>query len=591
MDDVPPPPSVRQKVDRVVFETQAALLSCRSVNGFDALTANARRWLQPRHFAEIVEERSTEGVCGYPPCAKPVENRGSSSSGNNTLRISYKEKRLYEVDGSVKFCCKECLKLAAAFEASLDDTNPESREGAHEIAANDVSELNERVLLGTRRGSPPSFNNGALEASGAVKETGSTISEITSALQLLKRNGPSEANAMRGSNSSVALPTSRFLPSTGRTPPILAYGPTTGSPQAQKETAIQSKADAKDAATIEPDDVSGKPRQGPPDMGTLPPSVSLAAAEESRPARSSAPKPPSRVMNALVVETDRALPVSKVSPAAAPAVAQLSPVGAASVVSPLTHASPPPRSSGSLPGASSSDMTRLAKRITFAEDTAGPAPLTNVAADPDNNVRAHVEDEYDDSLLQGDDTETSLFMLLWTALDDLFGNERCASVLLSPHSGVFVGGAVTSDTAGEVIAVDDTQRAKRRSVGQFVERGFAIAEGHLRPDTFLSTDSHARYVAAKTMFLEGANFDGPCPPLSGKEWALLALLIVDTIVCGRQLLTKDDVAAWQAWKAEVDACVATITRSSSDRARRSARSLRDGDFVLLQSFFPRIVGH
>ena len=573
-----------------MFETQAALLSCRSVSEFDSLTANARRWLQPRHFAEIVEERSTENVCGYPPCAKHLEYCASlPSSGSVTLRISYKEKRLYEVDSSIKFCSKECLKLAAAFEASLDDTNPEGREGAVEFAVKyDSSDIAESVLQGTRRASPPTFHNDTLEVSGAVKKTGDTISAIASALQSLKRDKVSyktssaDGNAKPGSFGSIgAVPAFRFLPSTGRTPPILAYGPMNGDPLSSKTTEMQPTIEAEvqteDASSGGPAAHAGLLPQAPSEQReSVRPKREGVSPGEDRLAKSGAAKVLSRVMNALVVETDRASPATKGA-----AVDERSPVeGILPLVSPLTHAREPHSSSRT--DASTSDITSLVKRITFSDATIDPA-----AVDRNSRSLVNVENAIDNSHEYPNDPDTSLFMLLWTALDDLFGNERCTSTLLSPNGEA--DGDVTSGAATQPVA-DPTQLAQRRSIGQFVERGFSIAESHLRPDTFLSETSHTRYLTTKATFLGYANLDVPCPSLSGREWALLSLLIVDAIVCGKQLIAKDDGAAWQAWKTEIESSVATITRTLSGRTRQSVRSLRDGDFVLLQSFFPRIVG-
>lgn len=37
------------------------------------LMETAKQLLQPDHYEAVVDERSLEGLCGYPPCKKPVQ--------------------------------------------------------------------------------------------------------------------------------------------------------------------------------------------------------------------------------------------------------------------------------------------------------------------------------------------------------------------------------------------------------------------------------------------------------------------------------------------------------------------------------------
>lgn len=66
---------------------------------------------QSRHCTDIVEERSTDGRCGWAFCSRELR-----AGGPTGLRIAYREKRVYEVKNSSLFCCGSCLEKAMLFQ-------------------------------------------------------------------------------------------------------------------------------------------------------------------------------------------------------------------------------------------------------------------------------------------------------------------------------------------------------------------------------------------------------------------------------------------------------------------------------------------
>lgn len=114
-------------LDRKLFYIQSKLLEDGDNQSTKAFFVEAQLWFQPRHYLEVIEERSNEGRCGYPSCCSPITRPSDVSA---ILKISYKEKRLYELGRSKLFCCSTCLQNSAVYEASLHETHPASRKVA-----------------------------------------------------------------------------------------------------------------------------------------------------------------------------------------------------------------------------------------------------------------------------------------------------------------------------------------------------------------------------------------------------------------------------------------------------------------------------
>lgn len=81
----------------------------------------AKKWLQPRHYYEIVEERSGSGKCGFPLCTNTLPSEGSN------LRLSYLDKKLSDDGMSNKYCSSSCVERSQIYAGKLDESSPLTR--------------------------------------------------------------------------------------------------------------------------------------------------------------------------------------------------------------------------------------------------------------------------------------------------------------------------------------------------------------------------------------------------------------------------------------------------------------------------------
>ena len=134
-------------VDWRVFEVQSSLVSTQARQED---MEDGQMWLLPQHYEDVVEERVAMGNCGYPLCRKVLPDRkttrspGSPSSPDPKYRISYQEKRVYEIGESEWFCCVLCQKSSRTFGAGLSNVNPFLRNCAKKIDTR-APRANERV--------------------------------------------------------------------------------------------------------------------------------------------------------------------------------------------------------------------------------------------------------------------------------------------------------------------------------------------------------------------------------------------------------------------------------------------------------------
>ena len=126
-----------------IFEVQAALYS---ENATDTDLSDCVIWLQPRHYCEIIEERVTANMCGYPLCRNNI-HYSSSTSNSPTYRISYKEKKIFEVGDSKCYCSEHCQEVSHVFSASLSNTAPIARKCAESLSVTyDLDSSADKVL-------------------------------------------------------------------------------------------------------------------------------------------------------------------------------------------------------------------------------------------------------------------------------------------------------------------------------------------------------------------------------------------------------------------------------------------------------------
>lgn len=109
---------LKKAVDWKIFEIQSVLVS-EDVGAADV--EESLLWLQPKHYADIIEERVNDERCGFPLCANPLH--GSNAS----YRVDYKEKKIYSIELSNNYCCGECIEKGLMLEKKYDSSVPYSR--------------------------------------------------------------------------------------------------------------------------------------------------------------------------------------------------------------------------------------------------------------------------------------------------------------------------------------------------------------------------------------------------------------------------------------------------------------------------------
>ena len=120
-----------------VFEVQASLLAEDVTEHHMAL---AKKWIQPVHYSEMVEERYTHGKCGFPTCKKSlVEKRPSSYRDiidSHSLAIA---RATNNAGGEVVFpsnyCSEDCFRKSSQFYGEMDRSAPVTRSGVSTLLA------------------------------------------------------------------------------------------------------------------------------------------------------------------------------------------------------------------------------------------------------------------------------------------------------------------------------------------------------------------------------------------------------------------------------------------------------------------------
>ncbi|KAK9765580.1 hypothetical protein K7432_005968 [Basidiobolus ranarum] len=77
------------------------------------LLAEGAKFFQPVHFEEIVEERNSEFLCGYPLCSRPCQDV------KGKYHISLGERKLYDVTELKSYCSGLCMTAAKFYHSQL----------------------------------------------------------------------------------------------------------------------------------------------------------------------------------------------------------------------------------------------------------------------------------------------------------------------------------------------------------------------------------------------------------------------------------------------------------------------------------------
>ncbi|KAJ3403496.1 RNA polymerase II associated protein 2 [Chytriomyces hyalinus] len=86
--------------DRVFEAMETAFDGCLTRKEMREMAA---RFLEPRHYSDIVDERVAAKLCGYPVCANPVQKL------QGRYRISATQQKIYDITALKNFCSKECM--------------------------------------------------------------------------------------------------------------------------------------------------------------------------------------------------------------------------------------------------------------------------------------------------------------------------------------------------------------------------------------------------------------------------------------------------------------------------------------------------
>ncbi|KAI8050547.1 Rtr1/RPAP2 family-domain-containing protein [Syncephalis plumigaleata] len=99
--------------ETVAFEWQEQL----SEPCTEQTLVEAAKYLQPRHYQEILEERDANSYCGYPACDQSPKAAGSK------YKIDFNRQIVYDQSSLRAFCSKRC-QAASRFYALQLSTQP-----------------------------------------------------------------------------------------------------------------------------------------------------------------------------------------------------------------------------------------------------------------------------------------------------------------------------------------------------------------------------------------------------------------------------------------------------------------------------------
>jgi hypothetical protein len=600
-------------IDRKIHHIQSELIEKSSETSFEQSFIEAKLWFQPRHYIEVVDERSNEGICGSPTCTNSISKPQDLAI---SLKISYKEKRLYEVGRSKLFCCNACFKNSALFEATLVDTHPGSRQVAIDFLSKfdngsvdrpsnledvKITEIDDsRISV-----PPPKYQNALLDAAGATKvplkvnQLKEVLPPTFDAAKRGNRKDLFEDTLSHANNTSSLLSSSSSLPIFSYKKELPAINDDKKEleiTEITEQKVISSKPGKKEleiTEIIEQKAMSSKPKRVSfSSTKSLESSVEEKWVEIIPPVKSSSSGKNSSRPHSIDLKSD--------------------------IYSNL----PPTRMDEGEVG--NHIFLKLDEDGSIYEASSEVGRVEELVRETDPSLSENSRDENDDTQSYTvESEELSLFMLLWTALDDLFGH--CEPILSSPISNendanellfsptiqqlyTTVKGKINPilSTDEEIImkqdenidapilrqSIDTTMLASHRSVAMFVERGFATAEKVSELSTYLNPITMVEYDLIKSMILATADLQHTiCPPLKSSEFALLALLVIDAIVTTRRLLfvSIEQPPPPNKWELNIETIAGNLLRIRKGRQLQqpNVRQLRDGDLKLLRSFFSR----
>ena len=624
--------SAAEILDRKLFFIQSKLLADDNNQSSKTFLVEAQQWFQPRHYIEIIEERSNEGRCGYPLCCNAIRRPSDISA---ILKISYKEKRLYELGRSKLFCCGNCLQLSAVYQASLLESHPASRKVAIDFLSRSKENLHDNsdktVSIEYFNGS----NSTRVGDIGTSAYKSHKLKEATNMPQKLIQESKQEPLniierkpvAVQQMTIHSSLENSSFssLISCSSSLPTFNYGKKQISkPQLNEKEREKMKKVAFSVASLESsveekwfDKSAVVPLQhcasNPTDFPSYRGTYIFSEKEKQNKFLSTHSITNNQVINsstAAITDQNHYIISNKENSAESG-----------------TNAS----------AAGNFIVTETAQTEMTASNSLIEVEITNISNDYERN-----RDDNDSDIYSRDYEESlSLFMLMWTTLDDLFGecqpiitsvypiaNTDCEVLILPESCNMKENSSVKNESdnsTGEMIyitgitvrakddinndigrnenerergedgeelpmireSIDTTLLASQRSVAMFLQRGFLTAEKSLDLYSYISLEGLVRYRAIKDLVLVSANLqDCVCPRLKSSEFTIVAVLLIDAIIISQNLLINTEMMNWESNLKESTLKILRI-RAGRTVSKDSVRTLRVGDLELLRNFFSR----
>jgi len=104
--------AARQLNSKELWRLQQEMLKASST---PSVMEAARQLMQVEHYEAVVEERSVEGLCGYPPCCQPA----LEVPERKRWSVNYTTREVIDTAELRKFCSSRCRKESLRFRSSL----------------------------------------------------------------------------------------------------------------------------------------------------------------------------------------------------------------------------------------------------------------------------------------------------------------------------------------------------------------------------------------------------------------------------------------------------------------------------------------
>lgn len=136
----------------------------------------AQKMLDPENYRAVVEERSLEGVCGFPSCAKPA----LGVAGGKKWKVDCNSREVFPAEEVGRFCSINCLRNSGEFALRLDPDpaycRPASAVAASRSATAEAAEAAKASARGPKAvacaASSPVGDDSAREEKAAVAAEG-----------------------------------------------------------------------------------------------------------------------------------------------------------------------------------------------------------------------------------------------------------------------------------------------------------------------------------------------------------------------------------------------------------------------------------